>query len=181
MTNKQVRALGEPEGRGLWHYSLDVYGRPGFERAAIALQDRYEMDVNLLLACLWAGNAGHLIDAETFRELELRCGPWRREVIEVFRDLRRRLKDHEDQEICRIRAGAKARELDSEEVQQKRIQALLGPLCGKGSAPEAADNLKAYLSLLDRKMDKDVQELLASLLAIAFEGLSEKEAIKLLS
>ncbi len=178
MTNKQVRAPGKPEGRGLWHYSLDVYRRPGFARAAIALQDQYQMDVNLLLACLWAGNAGHLIDAETFRELELRCGPWRREVIEVFRELRRRLKGHEDQEFCRIRAGAKARELDSEEIQQERIQAILGPLSGQGSAAKAAENLKSYLFLLDRKMDKDVQELLARLLAIAFEGLSENEAVK---
>ena len=166
---------------GLWLYSLEVYGRPGFADAALALQDKYAMDVNLLLTCLWSASVGENLSPGKLQELEVRCAPWRHDVIEVFRELRRDLKGNEDPEISRIREFAKARELDSEKIQQERIQAVLGTLQGQESVEKAAENLKAYLSIVNQRMNKEIRGLLAKLLVLAFDRVTNTEAEKLLS
>ena len=164
----------------LWHYSLDVYARTGFAESAIALQDFYGLDVNILLSCLWAGKAGHRLDAMSLSALERQCRPWRRDVIEVFRALRRDLKDHVDSNIQCIRIAAKARELDAEKIQQEKIQSILGSLAGSGTAKHAAENLKAYLRSLDLGLNQEIRSYFVRLLAAGFEGLNRSEAETLL-
>ena len=38
-----------------WDYSLDVYMQDKVGAACIDLQERYQLDVNVLLFCLWFG------------------------------------------------------------------------------------------------------------------------------
>ena len=42
-------------GEGFWRFSLAFYARPGVADALIALQDRAESEVNLVLFGLWLG------------------------------------------------------------------------------------------------------------------------------
>lgn len=173
-------ATEESSNQNLWYYSLEVYGRAGFAEAALALQDVYDLDVNILLGCLWAGKAGHLLDAKSLCTLECQCELWRREIIEVFRALRRELKGHKDSEMRRIRTNAKARELDAEKVQQERIQSILGSLTELGTVGHAAENLSTYLRSLDLEINQEIRSNFAILLTVAFQGLNESEAESLL-
>ena len=41
-----------------WDFSLIVYMTPGVGPACVALQEAHELDVNIVLFCLWAGASG---------------------------------------------------------------------------------------------------------------------------
>jgi len=74
-----------------WDFSLAVYNRPGVAEACLALQDRRGLDVNLLLACCWAGAAGRRLEAQDISGLRGAVDEWQREVVAPLRAVRRRL------------------------------------------------------------------------------------------
>lgn len=41
-----------------WDYSLRVYCGDGVPAACLDLQDRFEIDVNVMLFCSWIGQSG---------------------------------------------------------------------------------------------------------------------------
>ena len=51
-------AAEPPEDDALWRFSLAFYASPGVAQALIALQDRDQLDVNLMLFALWLGVSG---------------------------------------------------------------------------------------------------------------------------
>ncbi|MEX2647613.1 MAG: TIGR02444 family protein [Alphaproteobacteria bacterium] len=76
-----------------WDHSLAIYRRPGFSQAAIALQDRRGVDVNILLLALWraATGAGALGEA-TLAKADATVLPWRGQVTERLRAARNAIK-----------------------------------------------------------------------------------------
>ena len=42
-----------------WDFSLGIYGWAGIPQACLELQSAHELDVNILLYCLWFGASGH--------------------------------------------------------------------------------------------------------------------------
>lgn len=52
---RQEPSLGGTLAEGLWRFALALYSRPGVAGALIALQDRAELDVDLILYALWLG------------------------------------------------------------------------------------------------------------------------------
>ncbi|HUN53350.1 MAG TPA: TIGR02444 family protein [Candidatus Sulfotelmatobacter sp.] len=76
-----------------WRFSLVLYDRPGVAEAAIRLQDRHGLDVNLLLLCCFVGAAGQgaLTRAE-LAQAERAVRGWRKGVVQPLRALRRALK-----------------------------------------------------------------------------------------
>ena len=42
-----------------WDFSVALYSKPGVGAACLGLQDRHEIDVNILMFCLWMGAAGY--------------------------------------------------------------------------------------------------------------------------
>ena len=109
-----------------WRYSLKTYGKPGVQAAALALQDGFDLDVNLLLFCCWAGACGHRLSEREIESLEAACASWREEVVRPLRRARRHLKPLETEaDVADLRAAIKKSELEAERLQQDRLHAVL--------------------------------------------------------
>jgi uncharacterized protein (TIGR02444 family) len=129
----------------LWSFSLDIYRRPGVAEACLALQDRHGLDVNLLLAALYAGRAGIALDADAWALLEGAVGAYHRDVVRPLRAARRALKPLEADPAPQLRSAVKAAELDAEHLEQLMIEAALAGFPGGG---DPRGNAMAYLASL---------------------------------
>lgn len=160
-----------------WDFSLKVYGKDGTAPACLALQDSKGLDVNLLLFCCWAGAQGHLLAAEEIERLMAAVKPWRSEVVEPLRKLRRQLKSGQDGGSDALLAQAKAAELEAEAVVQRVLLETLPLERREGSAKVAAQNLKVYAAQLEIQCDSAVTADLAAVLRGAFPKLAPLEAV----
>lgn len=133
-----------------WRFSLAFYALPDVARALIALQDRHGLDVNLMLFALWLGISGRgRLGKDTSAAGERAAATVRDEIVEPLRSLRRRLRQHPDADVQRLREGVQALELEGEKLVQRRLVHLAGPGLGDIPAEErrvtALANLAAYL------------------------------------
>lgn len=155
----------------LWAFSLAVYDGPGAAPACLALQDRHDADVNLLLFCLWAGVRGKALSQAELRQLAAVAAAWQEEVVKPLRAARRRLKGEADDAAQDLRAKVIELEIEAERQEQVR---LAGALTLAAAAPEpraAAANLLGYLALLQVEPDAADLADLATLLTNAFPDL----------
>jgi uncharacterized protein (TIGR02444 family) len=163
-----------PPSPDLWSWSLKSYARPGFSAAAITLQDRHGLDVNLLLYCLWAGLVARVELGEPGLGTALATTvTWQRDVVMPLRAVRRSLKG-ESRGGSGMAAALRQRVADAELEAERGEQALLAalPLPAAGAADNrlaAARNLRCYLVLASMPSGEAVDELLVRLLALAAE------------
>jgi len=116
-------------------FSLALYGAEGVEAVCLDLQDRFGLDINLVLLCCWVGRHGVRLSDESLRQAEQSVVPWRETAIDPLRRLRRRLKepvgpilpDH----ASGLRELVKQAELMAEFVQQDYLVMLLEHLPGQ--------------------------------------------------
>ena len=111
----------------LWEFSLAVYGQPGVEQAAVSLQDKLGIDVNLLLACCWAAQTGLQLDSGFFQSVfsSQAMAEWNTGVIQVLRKLRRRLKVEPVSRVQTLRQQILQAEISSERVYQDLLLELM--------------------------------------------------------
>jgi uncharacterized protein (TIGR02444 family) len=140
-----------PDARAdeFWAFSLDAYARPGVAAACLRLQDELGLDVNLLLLCCWLARSGRgRLSEDDLAAAEARAAPWRREIVEPLRAIRRALKAMVDAASPSLYAEIKRLELRAEREEQRRILAAsLG--CQSASRTVEADlaaNLGLYLA-----------------------------------
>lgn len=168
-----------PADVGFWDYSVALYARPGVASACLALQDRHDLDVNLLLLCCWAGARGIQLDPGRLAALAAVVGPWQTEVVQALRRVRRRLKGDPlsapaaAAEALRRQIGAV--ELEAERIEQTMLAAALGTSEGAASPAAAVANLAAYGRVAGVAWEAADAADLAVLLGGAFPELSEQE------
>ena len=132
-----------------WDYSLHLYGQPGVEDACLTLQDEFDLDVNIVLFCLWTGSEGpgQLTTAE-LAECIARGGQWQREVVQRLRYIRRTLKREElgaTPELVEVfRPRAQRLELAAEHAQQLLLASITPAKRGNTDSGAAIKNLRAY-------------------------------------
>lgn len=174
-------ALANP----FWDYSLEVYQREAVAKACLALQDRLQLDVNLLLFCCWTGEHGHQLSEEQVRRCLKATGEWQREILAPLRGLRGRLKGDLEVPVERrqsLRAKLRDLELDAERIEQDVLfeTVTLSPAAERG-AEVAALNLSTYLLAAGIDLSEEDLELLGGLLDAAFaEAAAEDDEPRLL-
>lgn len=104
----------------LTEYAGRLYARPGVEPLLLELQDEAGQDVLLLLLACWLGARGVRANALLWQSLRDRQTPWREQVIEPLRQVRRFLTG--DEEATALRAQVKDCELAAEWQQLARLQ-----------------------------------------------------------
>lgn len=132
----------------LWRFSLDFYGRAGVEGDCLALQDRFGLDVNIVLLCCWLGVCGRRLDVAAIAAIEADRAfrDWREEVIRPLRAVRRGLKSMSVEGAPALRRDVAEAELAAEAVAQRMLYALCGDGGGRGGSADAVyTNLAAYL------------------------------------
>ncbi|MCI5074512.1 TIGR02444 family protein [Oricola sp.] len=133
----------------LWPFSLRFYDDAGTQKACLALQDQFGGDVNLMLWLLWRASKGEVIDASGVRQLDDLVKPWRNEVVQPLRALRRHMKERDlgpgREAQDGVRERIKAVELSAEKAQQAMLDAAeILPEAAASPADAAALNLQAY-------------------------------------
>jgi uncharacterized protein (TIGR02444 family) len=108
----------------LREFALAVYGVHEVPPACLLLQDRFGLDVNVLLLAAYLGAVQRrTLTADQLTEARDLADPWRREVVEPLRAVRRRLKSGPDpapspqtavlrSEVARLELDAELIELD---------------------------------------------------------------------
>ena len=72
-----------------WAYSLPLYDR--VRNACLELQDRFGLDVNILLFCCWSATRLRVLTTAELRTIEAAVMPFRGDVLEHLRTARRRV------------------------------------------------------------------------------------------
>jgi len=184
---KNIVALEE---QGVWDFSLSIYGEPEVEQACLLMQDKLDVDINLLLTCLWMAVSGRgRLSLEELDDLEAQVAFWRDEIIIPLRQVRKRLKD-----VSRIggqihkslKKAVSSCELDAEQVEQQMLeQALLHRHqdVESGAARRLGDALQNILLLMQRssQMEPGWNRSLAILLGACFPGLERAEVVGILN
>ncbi|WP_051431758.1 TIGR02444 family protein [Rhodovibrio salinarum] len=163
-----------------WRFSLDLYGRPGVDAACLSLQGRHDLDVNLLLLCVWAGQTGTRLSRADVTLLADKVAAWQGEVVQSLRAVRRWLKSQDATSAItpladaaeRLRDGVKAQELAAEQLEQALLYEAVQ--AGGVGAPAsvgprlAMGNLDAYFACLSREPGVADAADLAQILTAAF-------------
>ncbi len=142
----------------LWAFSLAVYGADGVEPECLDLQERFGVDVNLLLFVAYAGAVECVqLDAADIVDAVATVAAWHGEIVRALRGVRRGLKpiSLDDGNPLRaatadLRAQVKAAELNAEKIEQAMLwiwsrRQLAGGSRGDAVAALAA-NLRALLA-----------------------------------
>ncbi len=140
-----------------WRFSLRVYRMPGVEQACLALQDRCDADVNLLLLCGWYGQDGGALDRRRLRQAMALVARWQQAVIAPLRGARREIKLQPPRGLAAARARLVRRRIGAIELELEAIeQGLLADLVSQWPAstrPKPArqaigTSMERYLALL---------------------------------
>ncbi len=134
-------------------FSQSLYGRAGVAPACLGLQDRRGLDVNLLLLCCWAGGQGRSLDREALAMLASAIGPWRANVVEPLRAVRRWLKANPESVAGApdLRRRILDTEIEAERLAQGRLSSAVAEspaAAGREPLAAAAANLRAYLAMM---------------------------------
>lgn len=133
----------------LWRFSLSLYRQSGVEEECLSLQERFGVNINLLLLCLYAASeVGALLSRSDIAMADGVIAEWDTQVVKTLRKLRDLLKrsgmrsewqETKDSEL--LRAQIKAAELESERIESAMLQAWFEgrlPHCSTGARQLAA-------------------------------------------
>lgn len=107
-----------------WRYSLSVYSKESVPAELIALQDTFDIDVNVALFCLWLGRAvGLRLSDDDLGAISSRCVHWNAQTVIPMRGVRRYLKSGTAvqpiaQCAAELRTQIKRLELLAEQIEQ---------------------------------------------------------------
>ncbi|MCJ9427900.1 TIGR02444 family protein [Kordiimonas marina] len=76
----------------VWTFALDIYEKPGVEKAFLEAQDAYGADVTLMLVLLWLDRTGQRPDDQAWRALLATSATWQAETLRPLRTRRRAAK-----------------------------------------------------------------------------------------
>ncbi len=112
-----------------WAFSLSVYDDSAVRTECLDLQDRYGIDVNLLLFCAYVGVVhGAILSDSEVRQAAGVVGEWHKNIVRSLRQARRALKPFATEPspiaaaAATLRASVKTMELEAERVEQTMLE-----------------------------------------------------------
>lgn len=68
--------------KSFWNFSLNLYDNPTIEEACAALQERYQININLVFFCCWLSKENfRALTPEELEAILVRVTPWNRRII----------------------------------------------------------------------------------------------------
>lgn len=140
----------------LWDFAIKLYSEKTVSDVCLSLQERQDIDVNILLFCIWVAASGR----QNLTSEELETGitsstEWQGHVVGPLRSLRWYLKSPEGNIDTRL-AGDLRRVVADSEIYSERLELLmLGNIINRPAtssfgaqecANAAAENLLAYMA-----------------------------------
>jgi uncharacterized protein (TIGR02444 family) len=148
-----MRSSRDRAGGALWAFATAFYQRPMVEAALLDLQDQDGLDVPLLIALVYAGTQGIVLDDEMLGDLCGQARAWESRAIAPLRTVRRALRpdpgNPADPEHEALRAQVKAAELAAERLLLDRLETRLPGARARAPGDSIGANLKAYARQLE--------------------------------
>jgi len=141
-----------------WNFSLAVYGASAVQDECLSLQDRFGLDVNLVLLGAFLGAVhGVALTAEDIASARQQVQQWQADIVRPLRATRRSLKTIDlvqDAQVVNaakdLRTQVKAAELNAERIEQSMLErwakTRLAGRPGGDSRNAVLDNLQALLA-----------------------------------
>ncbi|KAB2912325.1 MAG: TIGR02444 family protein [Hyphomicrobiaceae bacterium] len=105
-----------------WRFSLKVYAAPGVEAECLALQQAYDIDVNVLLFGAWLGaERRERLDATGLDRARSAVCAWQETVVKPLRSARRAIKaaaGSAEPAAGLLRPAVARAEIDAERIEQ---------------------------------------------------------------
>lgn len=162
------------EGVSFWHFAVSCYGRQGVETACLTLQDDHQLNVMLVLYCLWAGIYRGELTSENLKDLNGLVTDWDSHVVAPLRAVRRWLKhfpDEQDTGIEAFRLTIRDNELRGEELLARQLEHHLtsnGEMVGNADWEAACrQNLDRYARLHNLQTEGATDGLFSTLIQAA--------------
>ncbi len=124
--------MSDPQAQAataLWRFSLAVYRRAGVAPECLDVQERFGVDVNLLLFCAYLGALEAVVlSKDDLGQAAAVVRGWHGEIVRTLRRTRRALKPLSEagagplaSEAAGLRAHVKAAELEAERIEQAML------------------------------------------------------------
>jgi uncharacterized protein (TIGR02444 family) len=153
-----------------WRFSLRVYRAPGVADECIAVQDRYAVDVNVMLFCAWVGaERGRAMTQDELASCRAAVGEWHESTVKPLRAARQTMKGLPGVEP--LRTQVKGLELEAERIEQTMLFELARLNWPATGDMDSADAARANVELFLRAHSARGLEVVPALMAAV-----EKEA-----
>ena len=111
---------GSQNENEFWRFSLRVYRAPGVPDECIAVQERYGVDVNLMLFCAWVGaECRRAMTQDELASCRAAVGEWHERTVKPLRAARQTMKGLAGVEP--LRTQVKGLELEAERIEQTML------------------------------------------------------------
>lgn len=137
---------------GFIQYCEDLYMREGMKDVCLALQDRHGLNVNILLAAVWAAGNGYAITPERRTELEAAIREIDAATVQPIRALRRRIQSDESLDAS-LRLELKKLLLEPEIRAEQAVEARLFETMARWEGRQRATILDNVLACADERLD----------------------------
>lgn len=123
-----------PEAEHLWDFSLRIYADSAVAETCLELQNRFALDVNVLLFCLWHGRYYGEMPAAVLSAAIAISHTWSSQVVTPLRQARTWMKGRQNSqdyigarepEYNSLRNAIKTLELRAERMQQNKLASLV--------------------------------------------------------
>ena len=149
----------------LTRFALGIYRADGVSTACLMLQERFELDVNLVLfAAFFGAQEGRALTPTHIDALADRIDPWHAEVVRPLRAVRKRLKTGPapapDARTGELRNALQRLEIDAELIELAELAAVgdtleADPAVGDTAARAAAAIEVVVRAKCNRELDSD--------------------------
>ncbi len=137
----------------LQQFALGVYAADGVSAAALLLQDKTDVDVNVLLFAAHLGAAGgRTLRADDVAAARQRIGEWHADVVRPLRALRTRLKagppPAPNDTTAQLRERVKKLEIDAELIELDELALVAAQLDAPAADGSAAQRAAAAMRVV---------------------------------
>ena len=129
-----------------WQFSLALYGQPGVARECLDLQDKFGLNINLLLFCAWLGRRGVTLGRDDLEEASRVIASWHDRVVRPLRAVRRQMKLHHD-DVSELRAQVQRIEIEAEQVEQAMLFDYAQRITSRSGSDAVTRNVNEYLAI----------------------------------
>lgn len=173
---KQSKSLHIKENP-FWQFSLQTFEKSSNRTALLHLQDKHDLNINLILALLWYANSGRgICSTDALKNLLSLIEPWQKKITEKLRELRNKISK-ENKELYQF---ALATELYSEKIQQTIIYdffigSFTKPRNALKQSSDAIQNLQSYFEMCKVHLTDECYPHIRVLLSNVFTAFNEHD------
>ena len=136
-------------------FALAVHQGDGVPAACVLLQDRFDLDVNVLLLAAYAGAVrGQTLTPDSVEAVRAVTEPWQAEVVRPLRAVRRRLKSGPapapDPRTDEVRSTIAKAELHAELIELDELDRWVDDLTTPAAPGEATERAAAAMDVVVR-------------------------------